>query len=354
MRLRPDIRYSVIRLGGTVACLIALTCACDPAPVSRAPAMLSAAIPFTAANGSNALARVAALCTLGPRDAGTPGAARTAQWLAAELQRHGLAAGIDTFTNETPAGPLVCRNVLATILPRTEGGPGAPRTGSAHDLQQSRHLPARGAHGPPVETPGGCIVLLSHFDTKSGISTNFVGANDGGSSTGLLLELARVLGSTPLRQCHVLFGFLDGEECRVQYGPRDGFHGSHRLAAQLAAGKRHIRAVILLDMVGDRDLSITLPDNGTLHLTLLALEAAKTAGVRNSFRLADRRILDDHQAFLDAGFPAVDLIDFVYGSAPGRHDYWHTPDDTLDKLSATSLTAVGQVVVEMLRQLDAR
>ena len=287
----------------------------------------STPIPFTSANGSNALGRAVALCALGPRDAGTPGGERAARWLAAELQRTGLVTDIDTFTNDTPSGPLTCHNVLGKL-----SSPHDTTRGNDHDW----------------------IVMLSHFDTKTGISTNFIGANDGASSSGLLLELARALHDTPLRQCNILFGFLDGEECRVQYGPHDGFHGSRRLAAQFAAEKRHVRAVILLDMIGDRDLSVTLPSNGTPQLTLLTLEAAKTVGVRGKFQLADGRILDDHQAFLDAGFPAVDLIDFLFGSAPGLNDYWHTPEDTLDKISNASLTEVGQVVAEMLRQLDAK
>ncbi|MFZ4395952.1 MAG: M28 family metallopeptidase [Kiritimatiellia bacterium] len=309
-----------------LAGLMCLICACRPAANAQKPTAPLPPIPFAAANGSNALQRVTALCDLGPRDAGTPGAERAAQWLAAELRRDGLTPRIETFTNDTPSGPLTCHNVLATV-------------------------PC--AHVGEAEQKDNWIVLLSHFDTKSGISPAFIGANDGGSSSALLLELARVMRGTPLRNCHVLFGFLDGEECRVQYGPRDGFHGSRHLAAQFAVEKPQIRAVILLDMVGDRSLSITLPSNGTPHLTMLALQAAKTVGARDKFQLADGRILDDHQAFLDAGFPAVDLIDFAYGSAPGLNDYWHTVDDTPDKLSAASLTIVGQVVAEMLRHLDA-
>jgi glutaminyl-peptide cyclotransferase len=202
--------------------------------------------------------------------------------------------------------------------------------------------------------PGDWLVLLSHFDTKSGIHTNFLGANDGGSSTGLLLELARFLREHPPASCNILFGFVDGEECRVNFGPNDGLHGSRRLATRLVAGKRAVRAVILLDMIGDRDLGVTLPSNGSPDLTLLALECARECGAQDSsFRLADGGILDDHQPFLDAGFPAVDLIDFAYGSAPGLNDYWHTPADTLDKLSPASLATVGRVATGMIRHLDA-
>ena len=305
-----------------------------PRPSVSPPAPAPACAAFTVANGSNTLARVVALADLGPRNAGTAGGERAAQWIAGQLRGEGLAARLDTFTNDTPSGPLTCHNVIAELplFQKCESGRQAS------------------AAAPP---PSDWIVLLSHFDTKSDISTNFIGANDGGSSTGLLLELAQILNAAPPQHGGVLFGFVDGEECRVSFGPHDGLHGSRRLAGQLAAAHRHVRAVILLDMIGDRDLTVTLPANGSQSLTLLALEAARTVGAREKFRLFDGGILDDHQPFLDAGFPAVDLIDFVYGSAPGLNDYWHTPQDTVDKLSDASLTAVGRVVLEMVRRLDA-
>jgi Zn-dependent M28 family amino/carboxypeptidase len=314
--------------------LLLLLAGCGPTPPT--PAVSKAfppPIPFGPADGSNALARVAALCRLGPRDAGTPGGVQAADWIAAQLQAEGLHPRIDTFTNATPAGPLVCRNVLAELP-------------VSHITMCDNKAAADGAGSRT-------FLLLSHFDTKSGISSNFVGANDGGSSTALLLELAHALQRTPLRGTRVLLGFLDGEECRVEYGPHDGFHGSRRLAAQCAAEKRPLHAVILLDMIGDRDLTVMLPANGTPALSQLVFDAATAVGARRCFQLADGRILDDHQAFLDAGYPAIDLIDFRYGSSPGANDYWHTAEDTPDKLSAESLTTVGQVVLEMLRRLAA-
>lgn len=324
-RLRWPSRSAFLGL----ATLGGLLAGCRPAPPPPAPAP-GVRLPFTVTNGTQALAQVSALCALGPRDAGTPGGERAARWIADALQQAGVPARLDTFTNQTPSGPLTCHNVLAEL----------PAAG-----------PASASTAPTPATPP-VLVLLSHFDTKSGIAPDFIGANDGGSSTGLLLELARQLQRTPLRHCRVLCGFVDGEECRIQFGPHDGLHGSRRLASQLSATRQTVRGVILLDMIGDRDLTVTLPANGTPQLTLLALEAAKQVGARHQFRLADTNILDDHQPFLDAGFAAVDLIDFVYGSAPGLHDYWHTAQDTVDKLSATSLTTMGQVVAEMLRRLD--
>lgn len=272
---------------------------------------------------------MAALTALGPRDAGTAGGARAAAWIAEQLRQAGVRAQTDTFTNDTPAGTVVCRNVIAELPPRTRSG--------------------------QTSSPSPAIVLLSHFDTKSGIATNFVGANDGGSSTGLLLELAaRLAARGGLDRRGVLLGFVDGEECLLAYGPHDGLLGSRHLAGHLAANHRPVRAAILMDMIGDRNLNIEIPSNSSRDLTLLALRSAEAVGVREKFGLANGGVLDDHQPFLDAGFPAIDLIDFAYGSAPGRNDYWHSPQDTVDKLSVESLTAVGNVVAEMLARLDAQ
>jgi glutaminyl-peptide cyclotransferase len=298
---------------------------CGPAQPSAKPAPPASTFhaTFTTANGSNALARVVALCALGPRDTGTPGGERAANWLADSLRQQGYSPRVDSFTNDTATGPLINHNVYAECagLKNTEN------------------------------STNSWIILISHFDTKTGVSTNFVGANDGGSSTALLLELAQII-KTASPRGNVMFGFLDGEECRVEYGPRDGLHGSRHLAAQLAAEKRNVRAVILLDMIGKRNVSVQLPPNGDVALTRLVLEAAKTCGVREKFGLSNFGVLDDHQPFLDAGFPAVDLIDFHFGSAIGLNNYWHTPQDTTDKLSAESLTIIGRVVTEMLRQID--
>ncbi len=287
---------------------------------------------FTPVHATNALARVEALVALGPRGSSTEGASRAADWIAGQLRAAKLEPRVDTFEDAAPGGTQQFHNVLAEIRP---GG----------------LSPARA----PTRTPAGdteWIVLLSHFDTKVGMAPDFQGANDGGSSTGLLLELAEALARSGGGGRHgVLFAFLDGEECRVRYGPQDGLHGSRRLAAQLRGEGRRIRAVVLLDMIGDRDLTVTLPRNGDRDLTLLLLDAATACGHRHRFSLAPGSILDDHQPFLDAGFPAINLIDFEFGSLPGLNDYWHTPADTLDKLSADSLMVVGQTVLELMRRL---
>ena len=296
-------------------CLLVMGCKKE-APVAQ---VVAPRLVFKAEHGIQALSNVTAFvqaCT--PRDAMTPGAERAAQWLKGNLLSNGLkTARIDTFTDKTPLGEAKFHNVEAVI-------PGqSPRT----------------------------ILLLSHFDTKSGIGPSFQGANDGASSTGLLLELARIIAASGTPRDTIHIAFLDGEECKVTFDALDGLHGSRHLARKMKQQKKDIAAVILMDMIGDRDLHIQLPHNGTGALRAGALRAADATGDRDHIAPYDGLILDDHQPFLDEGFPAVDLIDFEYGDAPGKNNYWHTPGDTLDKLSAESLSITGRIVLEMINQL---
>ncbi len=296
----------------------ALLSGCGDKPSYGSAAPHAPALIFTDAQASNAFALVTALvkdCT--PRDAGTPGAERAAQWIAERLKGRGLAVEIDTFTDPTPRGSKQFHNVLATI-------PG---------------------------NSGEWVILLSHFDTMSGIGGGFQGANDSGSSTGLLIEMATTLQAAGSHRHNILCGFMDGEECMLAYSKRDGFHGSKRLARQQKEAGSKIHAVILMDMVGDRDLRLTVPRNSTAALRLLTLEAAEATGDRDKVGLFDGIIYDDHQAFLELGYPAVNLIDFEFGSCTGKNDFWHTPADTLDKICADSLLVTGRIVMEMLNRL---
>jgi len=273
---------------------------------------------FTATQASNALLHVISFvgeCI--PRDGGTADSEKAAIWLHKRLSEQGIDVVIDRFMDDSPQGSRPFANVLATI------------PGDRNEW----------------------IVLLSHFDTMRGIDKEFQGANDGGSSTGLLLELATVLQAAPQKKYNILCAFLDGEECTFAYSNRDGFHGSRHLARQLKAKNTQIKAVILMDMIGDRDLKITVPKNCSASLRVLALEAAEKTGDRDKIGLFDGIIYDDHQAFLDLGYPAVNLIDFYYGDGPGENNYWHTTKDSIDKLSADSLLTTGRLVMEMLNRL---
>ena len=262
------------------------------------------------------------LVKISPRDAGTPGAGAASRFVAQEIRRLGVKPAADCWTEGTPTGRKTFCNVYA-VLPGTSGR---------------------------------LVVLGSHYDTKPGIP-GFRGANDGASSTGVLLGLLHHLASSPVRpRDTILFAFFDGEEAAgAAYRDNDGLHGSKRLAATLAesAGADRPVAAIVVDMVGDRNLSLDIPRNVTPWLTKTALKAALgRRGETPPVSIAATYILDDHVPFLNAGLSAIDLIDFEYGSAPGRHDWWHTAEDTMDKISAESLHRTGALLLAMLDRID--
>ncbi len=271
-------------------------------------------------DGKKALFEAVGLVGQGARDGGTPGAEKAANYLAKRLQAAGVAAEIDAFTNMTPRGPRIFRNVIGKL-------PG-----------DSTNL----------------ILVCSHFDTKPGICENFQGANDSGSSSGVLLELARVLAKREKRGPEIQLVFFDGEESLHEYSEIDGFHGSRFYAQKLVEqGRAKNTQMILLDMIGDQNLTVTLSNNNDPKLATMFLQAAEADGSRAHFQLWPYQIGDDHSAFLERGIPAVDIIDFDYGSAPGRNDYWHTLADTTDKLSADSLQIIGRCTIRVLNALVA-
>ena len=278
--------------------------------------------PFTSVNpavlsGASALREVSAFVNLGAKVSGTPAMEKAARHVRDRLLALGVEASIDTFQAATPRGAIPFHNVVGRI---------------------------------PGKRPG-ILLLGSHTDTKD--IPDFVGANDGGSSTGLLLEIARVLRQAKWEGPEILLAFFDGEEALHRYTSHDGLHGSRRLAEEMKRqGRlRDVRAMILMDMIGDADLTVTLPADTTPALARLVFAVSEFQGTRAHFGFAPNNMVDDHLPFQNEGVPAVDLIDFKYGSKPGWNDYWHTPRDTLDKLSAASLETVGRLVLEMLNRL---
>ena len=272
--------------------------------------------------GQAAFDRAAAFVALGAKHAGTDETRRAAAWIASALRDAGLAADIDEFSDATPEGEKLFRNVVCTI----------PAAGAARGEK------------PPI------VILGAHYDTKSGIE-NFVGANDSASGVAALLALAPVLASSRLPfETRLLF--FDGEEALRHYAPDDGLHGSRHAAAALAAKEAgRCVAMILLDMIGDRDLRIDLERKTDKSLARRILRAAAKEGVRERFAVArgDFGLIDDHVPFRARGIPCADLIDFEYGE--GRTVFWHTTEDTLDKISAESLGTVLKVVERVLLDL---
>jgi Zn-dependent M28 family amino/carboxypeptidase len=196
------------------------------------------------------------------------------------------------------------------------------------------------------------VALASHYDGKLMEGKNFVAANDGGSSTGLLLELARVL--YPRKSgAEYWFVFLDGEEAFVEWSTFDSTYGSRHLAKrwQREGIVSRVKALILLDMIGDKDLDIMKETHSTRWLSDLVWEAAGKAGVREILSPVEGAVEDDHLPFLDAGIPSVDIIDLNYG--PGN-SYHHTENDTLDKVSVESLAKTGKLVLTLLPMLESR
>ena len=190
------------------------------------------------------------------------------------------------------------------------------------------------------------VVLVSHYDTKPGCGCP--GANDGAATSGLLVGIANAVSRQDDFKGNLLLIWTDGEECMENYSENDGFWGSKRAADQLQADGRKIQAVICMDMLGDKDLSISIPKNGSPILGKIVLQAAKRIGCPQLVKLSDDNVKDDHVAFMKKGYPAVDLIDFDYGP---NNSYWHTPEDTMDKLSEESLLKSGRLVVELLNIL---
>jgi hypothetical protein len=267
-------------------------------------------------SGANALAHVQRLVDLGPRPPGTPAIAHARDYITQQLKTMGWTVTQQSFTESTPRGPMTFVNVMATFAAR----PGAKGAAS--------------------------FLLCSHYDTKLFETASFVGANDGGSSNGILLELARLLALEPELASKVELVFFDGEEAYVAFTETDGLYGSRHFAKQLAADgtAKQFRGGILFDMVGDRDLKITLPPDSPSQMTLDIFAAAEALKVRQHFTYSEHGILDDHTPLNEAGIPVIDLIDFDYPP-------WHTPEDTMDKLSAESLGIVGSVAARYLSEV---
>lgn len=285
----------------------------------------------TAFDGARAFAHVKAQVTFGPHPAGSAAIEKVREYIVKELKSYGLKTTLQEFAPQTPQGRVKMKNVIA-------------------------ELPGENA---------GVIVMGSHYDTKPFKDQVFVGANDGGSSTGALLEIARVMAEEQKagkakQKFTYQFVFFDGEEafCREWDDCLDGkdhTYGSRHFVEQLREKKQldHVKAMILLDMIGDKDLTIPREQTSSAWLVEAIWSTAREAGYGRQFPMRPFSIGDDdHMPFLRAGIPAVDIIDFEYGTGDGDNSYWHTPADTLDKISAESLKAVGDVVLLSLPKIE--
>ncbi|MGI9240949.1 MAG: M28 family peptidase [Verrucomicrobiales bacterium] len=276
-------------------------------------------------SGERAMRHVEAVVGFGPRPAGSEALETTRQYIESELASLGWAVSRQPFTKTTQ---LMGKVGFVNLRARLE------TPGTEIDWNKG----------------GGMIVVASHYDTKWFEDIEFVGANDAGSSTGALIELARVLGEQhPDIARRVELVFFDGEEAFGEnITPTDGLYGSHyyarRLWRPLPAADKPSHG-ILLDMIGDKDLLLTPPPNSGAGLVELAIESAKHLGYGDYIEPGRTAIIDDHVPLnTEARFPSVDLIDFTYPA-------WHKKFDTLDRISAESLEITGEITIEMLRRL---
>jgi len=261
-------------------------------------------------DGAAALRHVERLVAIGPRVAGSPGGVKARQYIVDSLRAAGVTVRVEPFDADTPHGRLPMANIVAVIPGRR----------------------------PDV------ILIAGHYDTKWFREFRFVGANDGGSSAALLIELARRLRERPHEYTYWIVWF-DGEEARESWTPLDSLYGSRRMAADLEKSRRLPRALIVADMIGDRDLGIRREAASTPWLTDLIWVSAARLGHTASFLPDVLPVEDDHAPFLRAGVPSALLIDFDYPP-------WHTAADTLDKVSARSLEIVGSVLLDALPAIE--
>jgi len=292
------------------------TRAADPAPERDAGTRAAAFV-----DGARALGDVERLAAIGERPPGSPGAEAARQLILGELRRVGLEPKRRDFTAYTPH-PDFATVELANLTADVPG-------------------------------PGKTVIVGGHYDAKLLPGVAFVGANDGGSSTAVLLEIARCVAAHG-SPAAVRLAFFDGEEALAAWSDADGLYGSKRMAADLAAsGERaRVAAMVNVDMVGDRDLSIFREALSTPWVFAALERSAERLGRGALLRGPRAAIEDDHVPFLRIGVPAADLIDFEYGTGPGSNEYWHTAADTPDKLSAESLAAAARIVVGALGELS--
>jgi glutaminyl-peptide cyclotransferase len=266
-------------------------------------------------NGAEALAFTRRIVEFGPRPSGSPAIKKLQTYLITELKPLGCKVIEDDFIGSTPLGQTPMKNIIARF-------PGSS---------------------------GKAAAITGHYDTKSMPGTTFLGANDGGASAGFLLEMAKAL-ARETRKDDIYVVWFDGEEAIAQWSDYDSLYGSRHLAGKWSADGTlsRLKALINVDMIGDRDLGILEDMNSSAPLRELVWRTADRLGYGKHFLRNSSAIEDDHIPFLRRGVNALDLIDFDYGP---NNAYWHNDKDSLDKLGAQSFHIVGRVLLEVIKEL---
>ena len=256
--------------------------------------------------------------SFGERPSGSEANLKLREWIISQVKPLGGLLTVDSFTAQTPTGSVPMANIILRFPGNVNGAK--------------------------------AIAVTGHFDTKKIPMVHFLGANDGGSSTGFLIEFARVVSRMP-HQNDIYVVFFDGEEAVGEWTDRDSIYGSKHLAAKWASdgtlGK--LKALINIDMIGDKDLDVMDDGNSSAELVQQMQTVADKLGDGKYFLREKQGIEDDHIPFAESGVNVLDVIDFTYGP---NNAYWHTAQDTMDKLSEHSLQVVGDVMVGLVKELD--
>jgi glutaminyl-peptide cyclotransferase len=263
-------------------------------------------------SGEKAFAHVQRLVDFGPRPPESEALEKSRDYIESQLRLSGWQVSRQAFTDDTPRGKVRFVNLIARFPGHASGATS--------------------------------FLLCAHYDTKTFDTIRFVGANDGGSGTGLLLELARVLAQHPDLAAKIELAFFDGEEAYENFSEKDGLYGSRYFARQLGdSGAKQFHGGILFDMVGQRSLKITLPTDSPAEIARDIFASAEALKLRSYFTYLDREMIDDHTPLNAMGIATIDLIDFSFS-------WWHTAEDTIDKLSPQSLQIVGSVAAYYLSE----
>jgi glutaminyl-peptide cyclotransferase len=298
-------------------CLNAVSCQEQTASIANSGAVATDKV--TDFDTGKAFEHVKNLVALGPRPAGSDAIRKAQEYIERELASYGLKVIEDDFKGETPRGPIPMKNIIGELA------------GSLSDI----------------------VVIAGHYDTKP--QPGFLGANDGGSSAAAVLEMARVMARTK-PEYTLWFVFFDGEEAIIDWNANNGMdntYGSRHLVSRLKSeGKlSRVKAMVLVDMIGDRNLDIKRDLESTPWLVDVIWSTARQIGYGRYFLGNQTAVSDDHIPFKLAGIPAVDIIDFNYGP---NNSYWHTNEDTLDKVSGESIKVVGDTVIRSLPEIFKR
>jgi Zn-dependent M28 family amino/carboxypeptidase len=283
-------------------------------------------------DGNRALKLAGDFVAIGPRGLGSEGHKKAVDYISAQLKAAGALIEYDQFEAQTAAGKFPVTNIIGKIQGKKDG----------------------------------VIALAGHYETNlptsddlkaaTAMGKKFVGANDGGSTTGLMLEIANVLNKKKgsdgtIDGYSVWFVFTDAEEATVKWSDEDSVYGSKHLAQkwQQDGTTQKVKALLLLDMISDKDLDVLREQNSTPWLLDVIYRSAQRLGTQSYFFKQSNAVEDDHKPFAKVGIPVADIIDLDYGF---QNVYHHTTEDTMDKLSAHSLQVVGDVVLETIRALN--